>query len=99
MRWGGSKRLTNLRKEQQDSLWDGLVEQDYDKYWQVANKLIPLPAPSEATPSRRSTPSLDSKQGDMPRSIPIRIYLPGVASPLRDMVELHSPGGVSSRLS
>lgn len=26
VRWGTVKRVTNLRKEQQDALWDGLVD-------------------------------------------------------------------------
>lgn len=79
----------NLRKEQQDNLWEAVVQSgslsrwclsarsgspdpaarppldDFDRYWQVASKLVPLPAPpstasapaSSASSSRIGTPS------------------------------------------
>ena len=28
VRWGSVKRVTNLRKEQQDALWDGVVRSE-----------------------------------------------------------------------
>ncbi|GAA6026089.1 hypothetical protein JCM8202_002517 [Rhodotorula sphaerocarpa] len=65
VRWGSTKRVMNLRKEQQDSLWEAVMQNDFDRYWQVASKLVPLPAPpstasapaSSASSSRIGTPS------------------------------------------
>lgn len=61
VRWGSTKRVTNLRKMEQDALWEGVITHDYDTYWSVASKIIP-PLPiadgnhSTLTPSR--TPSV-----------------------------------------
>ncbi|GAA5858898.1 hypothetical protein JCM8547_007147 [Rhodosporidiobolus lusitaniae] len=65
VRWGSTKRVTNLRKEQQDALWEGVVQNNFDKFWTVASRLIPLPSlPSPSspslTPSRSPTPSSSS---------------------------------------
>ncbi|GAA6014269.1 hypothetical protein JCM11491_005020 [Sporobolomyces phaffii] len=44
VRYGSSKkRLVNLRREEQDALWDGVVLNEFEKFWSVANKLIPPP--------------------------------------------------------
>ena len=41
VRWGSTKRVTNLRKTEQDALWEGVVSHDFDAYWSVASKIIP----------------------------------------------------------
>ncbi|GJN92304.1 hypothetical protein Rhopal_005334-T1 [Rhodotorula paludigena] len=93
VRSGSTKRVTNLRKEQQDNLWEGIVQNDFDKYWTVASKLIPLPAPlshsSSPTSTRSPTPS--SVDGRLPdannvRSVPLRVYLPEGAPVVQDVV-------------
>ncbi|TNY20575.1 autophagy protein 5, partial [Rhodotorula diobovata] len=85
VRWGNTKRVTNLRKEQQDNLWEGVVQNDYDKFWHVASKLVPLPALPSSAASRSPTPSSSfgptGSDGRLPdangtRSVPLRVYLP-----------------------
>lgn len=76
VRWGSTKRVMNLRKEQQDNLWDAVVENDFEKYWNVASKLVPLPAPTPAPattsgsrdPTRTNPPSSGSGEGGGGRS-------------------------------
>ncbi len=117
VRWGTVKRVTNLRKEQQDALWDGLVNSeplsswhgrpsvwpladdpalaaladDFDKYWAVASKLVPLPsAPDSRAPTPNAGSSLPS-DGRLPganaaRSVPLRVYLPRGGSVLQTVV-------------
>ncbi|GAA5982162.1 hypothetical protein JCM11641_000607 [Rhodosporidiobolus odoratus] len=110
VRWGNTKRVTNLRKEQQDALWDGVVQNNFDKYWAVASRLTPLPSLTSATtPSatRSPTPSsggstLDS--GRVPdanavRSVPIRVFLPEGAPVVQEMVAPLREDGTTMTLS
>lgn len=41
VRYGSTKKVVNLRKQEQDTLWDGIVSHDYDVFWSIANKLVP----------------------------------------------------------
>ncbi|SJX66086.1 related to ATG5-protein involved in autophagy and the Cvt pathway [Sporisorium reilianum f. sp. reilianum] len=41
VRYGSTKKVVNLRKQEQDTLWDGVVSHDYDVFWSIANKLVP----------------------------------------------------------
>ncbi|GAA6062673.1 hypothetical protein JCM10212_000573 [Sporobolomyces blumeae] len=60
-RWSSAKRVMGLRKDVQDMLWDGVVENDFEKYWSVASKLIPLPSTSSLPPSSSpTTPTVDA---------------------------------------
>ncbi|CED82721.1 Protein involved in autophagy and nutrient starvation [Phaffia rhodozyma] len=43
VRWGNVKRVTGLRKLDQDSLWDGLRANDFDLHAKVASRILPLP--------------------------------------------------------
>ncbi|BGP50550.1 autophagy protein 5 [Rhodotorula kratochvilovae] len=99
VRWGNTKRVTNLRKEQQDNLWEGVVQNDFDKYWHVASKLVPLPSlsSSSSSASRSPTPSSTSStfatggDGRLPdanavRSVPMRVYLPEGGGAVMDVV-------------
>ncbi|KAM0751896.1 APG5-domain-containing protein [Meredithblackwellia eburnea MCA 4105] len=56
VRWGNTKRVTNLRKEQQDALWEGVVKNDFEKYWTVASKLVPSPSPLSSNPTPSASP-------------------------------------------
>lgn len=65
VRYGSTKRVTNLRRTEQDALWDGVLQHDFDAYWSVAEKLIPLaptslddPSANVRSPSR--TPSISN---------------------------------------
>ncbi|GAA5993516.1 hypothetical protein JCM10908_000627 [Rhodotorula pacifica] len=62
VRWGSTKRVMNLRKEQQDNLWDAVVQHDFEKYWQVASKLVPLPAPPSSASSASTTSAPSSSR-------------------------------------
>ncbi|KWU41647.1 hypothetical protein RHOSPDRAFT_30403 [Rhodotorula sp. JG-1b] len=71
VRWGSTKRVMNLRKELQDNLWEAVVENDFEKYWNVASKLVPLPAPpavGSKKPTRTTPPSASSSAGEGGRS-------------------------------
>lgn len=41
VRYGSTKKVVNLRKQEQDALWDGVVSHDYELFWSIANKLVP----------------------------------------------------------
>ncbi|KAA1078565.1 autophagy protein 5 [Puccinia graminis f. sp. tritici] len=83
VRWGSTRRVTNLRQREAESLWEGLVEHDFDKFWLVASKLIPIPpSPSSLhsapmTPAQPTNSSIDRMpDGNGVRNVPMRIYLP-----------------------
>jgi len=83
VRWGSTRRVTNLRQREAESLWEGLVEHDFDKFWLVASKLIPIPpSPSSlhSAPMAQSQPSNSSidrmPDGNGVRNVPLRLYLP-----------------------
>ncbi|SCZ88911.1 BZ3500_MvSof-1268-A1-R1_C048g00175 [Microbotryum saponariae] len=91
VRWGSVKRVTNLRKEQQDGLWEGVVNNDLDKFWSIASRLVPPPPPtpthnqpssSFTTSSRASAPS--SETYNSVKSVPLRLYLPDGGPVLQD---------------
>jgi autophagy-related protein 5 len=67
VRHGSTKRVTNLRRTEQDALWEGVMQHDFDVYWSVAEKVMPsasvlndeLAATSGLAPPSR-TPSFSS---------------------------------------
>ncbi|KAA1478124.1 hypothetical protein DENSPDRAFT_845322 [Dentipellis sp. KUC8613] len=91
LRWGSTKRMTGLRKAEQDGIWEGIKEHNFDDYWRVANKVTPTTVPTRpnSPPVPPSSASLHTRppsadpQG-MPdregaysvRSVPVRLYLP-----------------------
>ncbi|KAK7035263.1 autophagy protein 5 [Paramarasmius palmivorus] len=91
IRWGNTKRMTGLRQQDQDGMWEGIKEHNFDDYWRVASKVTPTTTPTRAQspgppPSSASMhnrpPSADpggpsEKDGAYNvRSVPVRIYLP-----------------------
>jgi len=91
MRWGNTKRMTGLRKAEQDGMWEGVKEHNFDDYWRVASKITPTTTPnrpnspppvppSSASMHSRPSPSIEAQQEKdgayNVRSVPIRIYLP-----------------------
>ncbi|GAA5913471.1 hypothetical protein JCM8208_005189 [Rhodotorula glutinis] len=108
VRYGNTKRVTNLRKEQQDNLWEGVVQNDFDKFWNVASKLVPLPALSATsssasrspTPSSFATSSSDGRapDGNAVRSVPLRVYLPEGAPVMQDVVQPVQQDGTPTTL-
>ncbi|BGO99910.1 Autophagy protein 5 [Rhodotorula toruloides] len=94
IRSGNTKRVMNLRKERQDGLWEGVVQNNFDKYWSVGSRLVPLPSlgPHFASPAstRSPTPSsgVENRVPDANgvRSVPVKVYLPEGAQPLQELV-------------
>ncbi|THH29863.1 hypothetical protein EUX98_g4337 [Antrodiella citrinella] len=89
LRWGNTKRMTGLRKAEQDGLWEGIKEHNFDEYWRVASKVTPTTTPlrSQSPPpsvAMHTRPPSADPQGATPdrdgamnvRSVPVRIYLP-----------------------
>ncbi|OCH85706.1 hypothetical protein OBBRIDRAFT_838764 [Obba rivulosa] len=92
LRWGNTKRMTGLRKAEQDGLWEGIKEHNFDEYWRVAAKVTPTtspnrsysPPPPSATSMHTRPPSADPGSSGQPdkdgaynvRSVPVRMYLP-----------------------
>ncbi|EJF60461.1 hypothetical protein DICSQDRAFT_107561 [Dichomitus squalens LYAD-421 SS1] len=63
IRWGNTKRMTGLRKAEQDGLWEGIKEHNFDEYWRVASKITPTTAPtrSNSPPPPPSSTSLHTR--------------------------------------
>ncbi|KAG5646308.1 hypothetical protein DXG03_003905 [Asterophora parasitica] len=89
LRWGNTKRMTGLRKADQDGIWEGIRDHNFDHYWRVASKVTPpavgshraqSPAPSTSVSLHNRPPSADpavERDGAYSvRSVPVRIYLP-----------------------
>jgi len=90
IRWGSTKRMTSLRKAEQDGIWEGIKEHNFDDYWRVASKVTPttVPTRSQSPPPGSmhmrppsvdpgtASPAPDKDGASSVRSVPIRIYLP-----------------------
>lgn len=85
---------------------------DFERYWQVAAKLVPLPAPfttgaslTTTASTRSSTPSQALGEGKGPdangaKHVPIRVYLPEGGGVVQEMVApLRRDGPFPWRLS
>ncbi|KAF5320989.1 hypothetical protein D9619_001418 [Psilocybe cf. subviscida] len=99
IRWGNTRRMTSLRKVDQDGLWEGIREHSFDDFWRVAVKLTPTATPNvQANAANAMNRPLSNESASAPdrdsaysmRSVPVRIYLPDgpvlqeVAPPLQD---------------
>ncbi|EJD02724.1 autophagy protein 5 [Fomitiporia mediterranea MF3/22] len=89
LRWGNTKRMTGLRQAEQDGIWEGIREHNFDEYWKIASRITPTTTPVRTTspppssvslhtrPPSADTPGAPDKDGAYSvRSVPIRIYLP-----------------------
>ncbi|KAF9007969.1 autophagy-related protein [Cyathus striatus] len=90
IRWGNTKRITGLRKAEQDGLWEGIKDHNFDDFWRVASKVIPTtsptrpqsPLPLSSTsmhsrpPSADTATSPDRDDAYNVRNVPVRMYLP-----------------------
>lgn len=89
VRWGNTKRVTGMRRQDLEAGWDGVMGGDYDLHSRMGSRLVPMPIPlgSSSTPSNvpsrppstepgqtSSVPKLESAYAA--RSLPIKIYLP-----------------------
>ncbi|KZT56569.1 hypothetical protein CALCODRAFT_550715 [Calocera cornea HHB12733] len=104
LRWGSTRRMTSLRKAEQDGLWDGIREHNFDNFWKVASKTFPHPNPS--SPSLGSTPPTPNPDGSgagttndayAVRSVPIRLFLPDSPA-LQDLYPPLMDNGVHATL-
>ena len=99
VRWGSVRRVTALRKVDQDALWESVMNHDFERFWSVAGRLVPLPprAASSTAPSRGATTSpaisttstLDTNRlpdATTMRSIPMRVYLPHGGPVMQDVI-------------
>ncbi|KAK4049684.1 autophagy protein 5 [Microbotryomycetes sp. JL201] len=110
-RYGSTKRVVNLRREQQDAIWEGVVQgefqaplSDFEKYWNVASKLITLPSPLpppaspnlttlQPSPPTTRSPSPSGFDSVKLRSVPVRIYLPYGAPVMQDLAPPYTKEG------
>jgi len=88
LRWGNTRRVTSLRKQEQDGMWDGLREHNFDEFWRYAAKIFPVPgftqgisssAPDAYPRSQTMEPSAqvgDKDDANTVRCVPARIHLP-----------------------
>ncbi|PFH51983.1 hypothetical protein AMATHDRAFT_79928 [Amanita thiersii Skay4041] len=87
IRWGNTKRMTGLRKVDQDGMWEGIKDDNFEEYWRVASKVTPTTslARSQSPPptSMHSRPPSADQAGASDRdgaysvrSVPVRLYLP-----------------------
>ncbi|KAK2467784.1 hypothetical protein APHAL10511_000079 [Amanita phalloides] len=89
VRWGNTKRMTGLRKADQDGMWEGIREHNFEEYWRVASKVTPTVSPVRSQSPPPSSTSMHSRppsadQVGTPdkdgaynvRSVPVRLYLP-----------------------
>ncbi|KAK7472871.1 autophagy protein 5 [Stygiomarasmius scandens] len=91
IRWGNTKRITGLRQQEQDGLWEGIKEHNFDDYWRVASKVTPTtgsnraqsPGPPPSSASMHTRPPSADPAGPAERdgaynvrSVPVRLYLP-----------------------
>lgn len=93
VRWGNTKRVTGMRRQDLEAGWDGVVGGDYDLHSRMGSRLVPMPialgtsTPSSNIPSRppstepgqtSSVPKLESAYAA--RSLPIKVYLPDASA-------------------
>ncbi|KIM31926.1 hypothetical protein M408DRAFT_327313 [Serendipita vermifera MAFF 305830] len=63
LRWGSTKRVTGLRKAEQDGIWDALRDHNFEDFWKVASRITPspLPPPPVGAPSSFHSPTSHSR--------------------------------------
>ncbi|KAK1921517.1 autophagy protein Apg5-domain-containing protein [Papiliotrema laurentii] len=102
VKWRNTNKVTSLRKVDLDAGWDGIVQDDYDLYMRMATRLLPLPIPSpvpSAVPSRPASTDPGSTGPSKPdssyavRALPIKIYLPGNAPVVQEVIPPMTPSG------
>ncbi|TFK44597.1 autophagy protein Apg5-domain-containing protein [Crucibulum laeve] len=87
IRWGNTKRITGLRKAEQDGLWEGIKDHNFDDFWRVASKVMPIvpstrsqsppPASMHSRPPSADNTAVPDRDGAYNvRSVPVRVYLP-----------------------
>ncbi|KAG8906156.1 autophagy protein 5 [Tulasnella sp. 403] len=59
LRWGNTKRVTGLRKQDHDGLWESVRSHNFDDFWRIASKIFPTTTPlsshSSANPNGMNT--------------------------------------------
>lgn len=99
VRWGSVRRVTALRKVDQDALWESLVSHDFERFWSVASRLVPMPPRNSGqsgsntggitSPTAQAVSSIDVNrlpEASTMRSIPMRVYLPHGGPVMQDVI-------------
>ncbi|KAG8943924.1 autophagy protein 5 [Tulasnella sp. 424] len=62
LRWGNTKRVTGLRKQDHDGLWESLKNHNFDDFWRIASKIFPTTTPlsPNASPNPNGTSTFTS---------------------------------------
>ncbi|KAG8932456.1 autophagy protein 5 [Tulasnella sp. 417] len=62
LRWGNTKRVTGLRKQDHDGLWESLKNHNFDDFWRIASKIFPTTTPlsPNASPNPNGTSTFAS---------------------------------------
>ncbi|WVQ81671.1 autophagy protein 5 [Cryptococcus sp. DSM 104549] len=105
VRWRNTSRVTSLRRGDLEAGWDGIVQDDFDLYFRMAAKIIPLPIPAPASTSAPgSRPPSTDPGGRAPessyatRAVPLKIYLPDNAPVVQEVVPPLGPNGTPTTL-
>lgn len=48
LRWGSTKRVTGLRKQDHDGLWEGVRSHNFEDFWRIGSKIFPTTTPLSA---------------------------------------------------
>jgi autophagy-related protein 5 len=97
LRWGTTKRVTSLRKADQDQMWEDIKDHKFEGFWRVASKITPTNSPQQhgstnqpghharsQTSEPAGAPDRDSAYSV--RNIPVRIYLPENGPVLQELI-------------
>ncbi|OXH00384.1 autophagy protein 5, partial [Cryptococcus neoformans] len=101
VRWRNTNRVTNLRRVDLEAGWDGIVNNDFDLYAQMMNKIVPLPLLTPSNSTQPSRPSSTDPSGPLrapdssytTRAIPLKVYLPDNAPFIQEIVPPISESG------
>ncbi|KAG8881377.1 autophagy protein 5 [Tulasnella sp. 331] len=45
LRWGNTRKVTGLRKQDHDGLWEGVRTHSFDDFWRIGSKIFPTTTP------------------------------------------------------
>jgi len=81
--------MTGLRQAEQDGIWEGIRDHNFDGYWRIASKITPTTTPVRANSPPPTSVSMHSRPPSADpavapdkdgaynvRSVPVRMYLP-----------------------
>ncbi|KAG8936685.1 autophagy protein 5 [Tulasnella sp. 419] len=93
LRWGNTKRVTSLRKQDHDGLWEGVREHNFDEFWRIASKIFPTTTP--LSPNQVSSPNGTSTLNSLPSSPPPSQHLTATSTFAPSRPPSADPSGTS----